>query len=76
MQAPVIKPKEKVLGAQRIQVAAYYKQEYERGVPIRSLMRRTGRSYGFVHRILSESGVKFRKRGGVTRGAGALRKKT
>ena len=26
-----------------------------------------GRSYGFVHRVLSESGVKLRGRGGATR---------
>ncbi|MFO7401299.1 MAG: helix-turn-helix domain-containing protein, partial [Actinomycetales bacterium] len=28
----------------------------------------TGRSYGFIHRILSESGVTLRGRGGATRG--------
>ena len=30
-----------------------------------------GRSYGFVHRILSESGAPLRGRGGATRGAKA-----
>ena len=28
----------------------------------------TGRSYGFVHRILTETGVSLRGRGGATRG--------
>ncbi|MDA8324156.1 MAG: helix-turn-helix domain-containing protein, partial [Actinomycetota bacterium] len=27
-----------------------------------------GRSYGFIHRILAESGVALRGRGGATRG--------
>jgi hypothetical protein len=32
------------------------------------LAEETGRSYGFVHRMLSESGVTLRGRGGATRG--------
>ncbi|HEV8166730.1 MAG TPA: helix-turn-helix domain-containing protein, partial [Actinomycetota bacterium] len=32
------------------------------------LASETGRSYGFVHRILAESGVTLRGRGGATRG--------
>ena len=35
---------------------------------IRALAQSTGRSYGFVHRMLSESGVTLRGRGGATRG--------
>ncbi|MDX6206482.1 MAG: hypothetical protein QOF39_2539, partial [Frankiales bacterium] len=35
---------------------------------IRSLAESTGRSYGFVHRILTESGAALRGRGGATRG--------
>ena len=34
----------------------------------RALAEETGRSYGFVHRMLSESGVTLRGRGGATRG--------
>ena len=33
-----------------------------------SLAAATGRSYGFIHRILSENGVTLRGRGGATRG--------
>jgi hypothetical protein len=33
----------------------------------RALAERTGRSYGFVRRILGESGVQLRDRGGATR---------
>ena len=38
------------------------------GSSIRDLASETGRSYGFVHRMLSEAGVTLRGRGGATRG--------
>ena len=38
---------------------------------IRSMAQDIGRSYGFVHGVLVESGVKMRSRGGATRGAAA-----
>ena len=34
---------------------------------IRSLATATNRSYGFVHRLLSESGATLRSRGGANR---------
>ena len=40
---------------------------YRAGDSIRELAASTGRSYGFVHRLLSESGVELRGRGGATR---------
>ncbi|ONI71180.1 transcriptional regulator [Actinosynnema sp. ALI-1.44] len=40
------------------------KKKYEKGASIRALAKLTGRSYGFVHRILAESGVQLRARGG------------
>ncbi|KOT83082.1 hypothetical protein ADK47_08595 [Streptomyces rimosus subsp. rimosus] len=42
------------------------------GASIRALAEETGRSYGFVHRVLSESGVTLRGRGGATRGKKAV----
>lgn len=36
---------------------------YTRGESIRALAAATGRSYGFVHRVLCESGVHLRPRG-------------
>jgi predicted transcriptional regulator len=45
-------------------MAADLKKKYEKGASIRTLARLTGRSYGFIHRILSESGVQLRTRGG------------
>ncbi|MFE4374013.1 helix-turn-helix domain-containing protein [Streptomyces sp. NPDC056835] len=34
---------------------------------IRAIRDRTGRSFGWVHRLLTDSGVKFRTRGGNQR---------
>ncbi|MBK3589504.1 hypothetical protein JHN49_39970, partial [Streptomyces sp. MBT57] len=48
--------------------AADLKKKYDSGASIRALAEETGRSYGFVHRMLSESGVTLRGRGGATRG--------
>ncbi|CAM5709506.1 hypothetical protein SFUMM280S_08101 [Streptomyces fumanus] len=53
-------------GAARDKLAAL-KKKYDAGASIRALAEETGRSYGFVHRMLSESGVTLRGRGGATR---------
>ncbi|MDX3772085.1 MULTISPECIES: helix-turn-helix domain-containing protein [unclassified Streptomyces] len=39
----------------------------EGGASIRAIADAHGRSYGFVHRMLSEAGVTLRGRGGATR---------
>jgi hypothetical protein len=57
----------RITGAARDKLAADLKKKYEKGASIRSLAESTGRSYGFVHRVLSESGVQLRGRGGATR---------
>ncbi|MEU7206677.1 helix-turn-helix domain-containing protein [Streptomyces sp. NPDC045470] len=57
-----------VTGAAREKLAADLKKKYVSGASIRALAEETGRSYGFVHRLLSESGVTLRGRGGNTRG--------
>ncbi len=59
---------QRVTGADREKMAKDLKKEYVAGASIRSLAEKTGRSYGFVHRILSESDVPLRGRGGATRG--------
>jgi hypothetical protein len=58
----------RVTGADRTKLATDLKKRYSSGESIRSLAASTGRSYGFIHRILSESGVALRGRGGATRG--------
>lgn len=40
---------------------------YRAGASIRELAASQGRSYGFVHRLLTEAGVELRGRGGATR---------
>src|ERR1700676_4686040 len=58
----------RVTGADRTKLASDLKKRYDGGESIRSLAAATGRSYGFVHRILTETGVSLRGRGGATRG--------
>ena len=57
----------RITGAQRDKLATDLKKKYEKGSSIRALAESTGRSYGFVHRVLSETGVTLRGRGGATR---------
>lgn len=57
----------RISGGNRDKLAADLKKKYENGKSIRDLAGETGRSYGFVHRLLSESGVQLRGRGGATR---------
>ena len=58
----------RITGADRDRLAADLRRKYDSGKSIRELAASTGRSYGFVHRILSESGANLRGRGGATRG--------
>lgn len=57
----------RVTGEDRDKLASDLKTRYDAGESIRSLATSTGRSYGFVHRILTETGVALRGRGGATR---------
>ena len=58
----------RITGGDRSTLADDLRKRYDGGESIRSLASATGRSYGFVHRILSENGVSLRGRGGATRG--------
>lgn len=62
-----LKKGSRVTGGDRERLAADLKRKYESGQSIRLLAEASGRSYGFVHRILSESGASLRGRGGATR---------
>jgi hypothetical protein len=66
--AETLKKGTRVTGADREKLAGDLKKRYAQGESIRALAASTGRSYGFIHRILSESGVTLRGRGGATRG--------
>ena len=57
----------RVTGTDRSKLASDLSKRYGAGESIRSLAASTGRSYGFIHRILTETGVALRGRGGATR---------
>ena len=57
----------RVTGADRSKLATDLRARYDAGESIRSLATATGRSYGFIHRILTETGVALRGRGGATK---------
>lgn len=59
----------RITGETRAELATTLRGQYEKGASIRALAESTGRSYGFVHRVLSESDVPLRGRGGATGGA-------
>lgn len=62
-----IKKGARLTGTERNKLATELAEKYKAGNSIRSLAEETGRSYGFVHRILTENEVQLRGRGGATR---------
>jgi len=64
-----LKKGSRITGSEREKLASDLRKKYEEGSSIRVLAESHGRSYGFVHRILSESGTTLRGRGGATRGS-------
>lgn len=58
----------RITGDERGTLSTTLRRRYEGGASIRTLAAETGRSYGFVHRVLLESGATLRGRGGATRG--------
>jgi len=67
MAMAVLKKGARITGSDRTKLASDLKKQYDKGKSIRELAEAHGRSYGFVHRVLSESGVTLRGRGGATR---------
>ena len=65
--AQAIKKGTRVIGVDRSRLGTVLGKRYDSGESIRSLAASTGRSYGFVHRLLRETGVELRRRGGATR---------
>jgi hypothetical protein len=63
-----LKKGSRITGGERDKLSGDLRKKYEAGQSIRLLAESSGRSYGFVHRILSESGTALRGRGGATRG--------
>jgi hypothetical protein len=65
--ADALKKGSRVTGAEREKLANELRKKYDAGQSIRQIAESSRRSYGFVHRILSESGTTLRGRGGATR---------
>jgi hypothetical protein len=61
----------RITGPQRETLATQYARRYDAGESIRKIAEDAGRSFGFVHGVLKESGVTLRGRGGATRGSKA-----
>ena len=57
----------RVTGSERDKLASDLRKRYDAGESIRTLADTSGRSYGFIHRMLAESGATMRGRGGATR---------
>lgn len=72
----VLKKGARITGAARDKLSGDMKKAYDKGKSIRELAETHGRSYGFVHRVLSESGATLRGRGGATRTKAAAAKGT
>ena len=56
-----------ITGKQREELRADLKKKYDAGTSIRALAEETGRSYGFIHGILSDADATFRSRGYANR---------
>ena len=63
----VIRKGARITGSARERLTADLRKRYEKGQSIRALADGTGRSYGFVHRLLVDAQVPLRGRGGATR---------
>lgn len=63
MDLGTIAPHTRLTGPERQRVSNQLRWAYLDGASIRQLADETGRSYGFVHAILSEAGVPLRARG-------------
>lgn len=63
----MLKKGARITGDERSKLASDLRKQYDKGRSIRDLAESNGRSYGFVHRVLSESGATLRGRGGSSR---------
>jgi predicted transcriptional regulator len=59
--------RQRLIGGRRQAVREELAIRYSQGASIRTLAAESGRSYGLVHRLLTEAGVTMRSRGGNNR---------
>ncbi|NHD17671.1 MULTISPECIES: helix-turn-helix domain-containing protein [Actinopolyspora] len=65
-----------ITGEVRNQLRTEFSRHYEDGASIRSLAQASGRSYGFVHTVLTEAGTRLRGPGGANRGHHTAKERT
>jgi hypothetical protein len=59
------KKQPRITGSLRKSIAKELEVKYKQGATIRALADAEGKSYGFVHHLLTQHGVKMRPRGGA-----------
>lgn len=57
----------RITGRERVELGRHLRARYTDGASIRALVAETGRSYGWVHRLLTEVDTPLRGRGGNQR---------
>jgi predicted transcriptional regulator len=62
-----IKKGARITGTARDELTVELVRKYDAGASIRELAEDSGRSYGFVHRVLADADITLRGRGGNTR---------
>jgi hypothetical protein len=62
---PTLDKYRRIVGAERQTLTKDLVQRYTAGESLRALATSTGRSYGFIHRIITESGTQLRQHGGA-----------
>lgn len=65
---PLLAPHSRITGKGRAELTRIVARHYGAGKSVREISATLGRSYGFAHRLVVESGAPMRKRGGNTRG--------
>jgi helix-turn-helix protein len=58
-------PRARITGSDREKFAVQVAEQYAGGMTIREIATFHGRSFGNIHKILTEGGVTFRGRGGA-----------
>lgn len=67
MPLQTLPARSRITGARRTELVTEVAKAYASGQSVREISESIGRSYGFVHNLLAESGTERRGRGGYHR---------
>lgn len=62
--ATTVEPHKRLTPEQRSSLGLELKAKYESGATLRELSEQSGRSFGWIHKVLEENGTQMRPRGG------------